>query len=46
MLIDDHVRFEINARAANDVGLSISSKLLSVARVVEDGKSKKAGKVR
>ena len=46
MLIDDRVRFEINTRAANDVGLSISSKLLSVARVVEDEKSKKAGKVR
>ena len=46
MLIDDHVRFEINSRAANDVGLTISARLLSVARVVENGTSKKAGNSR
>jgi hypothetical protein len=32
---DDHVRFEINARAAKDGGLRVRAKLLKLARVVQ-----------
>jgi hypothetical protein len=35
---DNHVRFEINARAAKDSGLKVRAKLLRVARVVRGGK--------
>jgi hypothetical protein len=34
VLQDDHVQFEVNHRAANGVGLHISSRLLTVARLV------------
>jgi hypothetical protein len=39
---DSRVRFEINAGAAARSGLRISSKLLSLARVVTDGRQTKA----
>lgn len=35
---DNHVRFEINTRAAKDSGLKVRAKLLRVARVVRGGK--------
>lgn len=34
-LVDDRVRFDISKRAANEAGLTVSSKLLRVARAVE-----------
>jgi hypothetical protein len=34
VLQDDHVQFEVNHRAANAVGLHISSRLLTVAKLV------------
>jgi hypothetical protein len=34
VLQDDHVQFQVNHKAANDAGLSISSRLLALARVV------------
>lgn len=34
VLQQDHVQFEVNHRAANEVGLQISSRLLSVAKLV------------
>lgn len=38
-LEDDKIRFEINVQAATQAGLRISSRLLSVARIVPDAKS-------
>jgi hypothetical protein len=35
-LEENHVRFTINTRAADDAGLKISSKLLALARIVRD----------
>lgn len=35
---DNHVRFEINTRAAKDSGLKVRAKLLRVARIVRRGK--------
>ena len=34
VLQENHVQFEVNHRAANEVGLQISSRLLSVAKLV------------
>lgn len=34
LIQEDHVQFEVNHRAANEVGLQISSRLLSVAKLV------------
>ncbi len=36
---DPHLRFEINIRAAGRSGLTLRSKLLSLARIVDDGKA-------
>jgi hypothetical protein len=37
-LVDQKVRFEINPQAAERAGLKLSSKLLSVAKIVREGK--------
>lgn len=36
---DPHLRFEINVRAAGRSGLTLRSKLLSLARIIDDGKA-------
>ncbi len=38
LVIDDRIRFEINITAASEAGLSISSKLLSLATTVKSGR--------
>jgi hypothetical protein len=37
-LLDQKIRFEINPEAAARAGLRVSSKLLSVAKIVREGR--------
>ncbi len=37
IIVKNKVRFEINMKAAEEAGLKISSKLLRLARIVQEG---------